>query len=141
MRILFDTCIIIDALQSRPGFFEDAQTLFRFAGDGTIDGYITAKSFTDIYYLMHSYYHDKVATMSVMARLTNLFKLVDTTAADTLLAMGSRVSDYEDAVMVESAKRAAMNAVVSRDGHMKDADIKIYTPGSLVSEIRVATGK
>ena len=58
-----------------------------------------------------------------------------------LLAMGSRVSDYEDAVMVESAKRSAMNAVVSRDGHMKDADIKIVNPGSLVSEIRSATGK
>ena len=141
MKILFDTCVIIDALQSRKSFSEDAQTLFMLVGEGAIDGYITAKSFTDIYYLMHGFYHDKAAAMSVMSRLTSLFKLIDTTAADALLAMGSSVSDYEDAVMVESAKRSAMSGVVSRDGHMKNADIKIYTPGFLVSEIRASAGK
>ena len=141
MRVLFDTCIIIDALQSRKGFSEDAQALFRSVGEGAIDGYITAKSFTDIYYIMLSYYHDKALTMSTMARLTNLFKLIDTAAQDILLAMGSSVADYEDAVMVESAKRSAMNAVVSRDGHMKNADIRLYTPATLISEIRAAGGK
>lgn len=135
MKVLFDTCIIIDALQNRAGFSDNAQVLFRSVAEGKIDGYLTAKSFTDIYYLMHSYFHDRASTLSVMSKLTSLFKLIDTTASDILLAIASSVSDYEDAVMVESGKRSLMDCIVSRDGHFKDADIKIHTPSTLISQL------
>ena len=61
MRALLDTCIIIDALQSREPFSNDAQTIFLLAANQQFVGCITAKSSTDVYYLMHRYTHnDKI---------------------------------------------------------------------------------
>ena len=53
MRVLVDTCVIIDALQSRAPFSEAAQKLFIYSANKQFEGYITAKSVTDIYYLTH----------------------------------------------------------------------------------------
>ena len=51
MRVLIDTCIIIDALQSRVPFAEAAQKIFIYSANKQFEGYITAKSVTDIYYV------------------------------------------------------------------------------------------
>ncbi len=53
MRALVDTCVIMDALQSRVPFAEAAQKIFIHSANNQFDGYITAKSVTDIYYLTH----------------------------------------------------------------------------------------
>lgn len=44
MRVLVDTCVIIDALQSRVPFAEDAQKIFIHSANKHFEGYITAKS-------------------------------------------------------------------------------------------------
>ena len=44
MRVLVDTCVIIDALQSRVPFSEAAQKLFIYSANKQFEGYITAKS-------------------------------------------------------------------------------------------------
>ena len=49
MKALIDTCIIIDALQSREPFKDDAQKIFLSAARKEFDGYVTANSITDIY--------------------------------------------------------------------------------------------
>lgn len=48
MRVLVDTCVIIDALQSGVPFAEAAQKIFIYSVDKQFEGYITAKSVTDI---------------------------------------------------------------------------------------------
>lgn len=57
MRVLIDTCIIVDALQSRKPFDEVAQKIFIYSANQQFEGYITAKSVTDIYYLTHRSTH------------------------------------------------------------------------------------
>ena len=51
MRALIDTCIVIDALQNRQPFHNAAQELFLAVANRRFDGFLTAKSITDIYYL------------------------------------------------------------------------------------------
>lgn len=48
MRVLIDTCVIIDVLQSRAPFAEAAQKLFIYSANKQFEGYITAKSVADI---------------------------------------------------------------------------------------------
>lgn len=64
---------------------------------------ITAKSSTDIYYLMHWFTHDDKASREVLAKLFTLFELVDTAGIDCKRTIQSEMTDYEDAIMVESA--------------------------------------
>lgn len=124
MRILVDTCIIIDALQNREPWSKNAQQLFLLAANRQLDAFITAKSVTDIYYLMHRVTHSDKETRNVLSRLFVLFSLVDTVGTDCRYALSSEVPDYEDAVMIETAIRTQMDAIVTRN-------IKDYSKSAL----------
>ena len=56
IRVIFDTCIIMDAIQNREPFAEDAKNIVRAAANKWFTGCITAKSSADIYYLIPSLY-------------------------------------------------------------------------------------
>ena len=105
MRALIDTCIIVDALQSRQPFCAEAQEIFLAAANKRFSGFITAKSATDIYYITHRYTHNDKDTRTILNTLFGLFDLLDTAGMDCRRAISSDISDFEDAVMVESALR------------------------------------
>ena len=94
MRVLVDTCVIIDALQSRAPFSEAAQKLFIYSANKQFEGYITAKSVTDIYYLTHRLTHNDVETRKILSKLFTLFHLLDTTSLDCRKAISSEIGDY-----------------------------------------------
>ena len=115
MRVLVDTCVIIDALQSRVPFAEDAQRIFIYSANNQFEGYITAKSVADIYYLTHRLTHSNAETRRILSKLFTLFHLLDTTSLDCRKAISSEITDYEDAVMVETAIRSEMDCIVTRN--------------------------
>ena len=124
MRVLIDTCIIIDALQSRVPFAEAAQKIFLASANKKFEGYITAKSVTDIYYLTHRLTHSDMETRKILSKLFMLFYLLDTTSLDCRKAISSEMNDYEDAIMVETAVRSGMDCIVTRN-------IKDYTKAAV----------
>ena len=65
MNVLIDTCIIIDALQSREPFNKDAEAVFLAVANRRCVGFLTANSVTDIYYLMHKALHSSEETKKV----------------------------------------------------------------------------
>ena len=44
MRVLIDTCVIIDALQNREPFNADAQKIFMAVANRQCSGFVSAKS-------------------------------------------------------------------------------------------------
>lgn len=134
MRALIDTCIIIDVLQSRTPFAEAAQKIFIYTANKQFEGYITAKSVTDIYYLTHRLTHSDMETRKILSKLFTLFHLLDTTSLDCRKAISSEMSDYEDAIMVETAIRSGMDCIVTRN--TKDyakSSLKIYEPSAFLN--------
>ena len=131
MNIVFDTCVIVDILQKREPFCEDAVNLLYAVSNQQINGIITAKSLTDIYYLLRKSLNEQ-AVRELLSNMTELFDIVDTTGADCKLALISDMKDYEDAIMLETAKRIKADGIVTRN--LKDyqtEDVKIYSPGVL----------
>ena len=129
MRVLVDTRVIIDALQSRVPFAEAAQKLFIYSANKQFEGYITAKSVTDIYYLTHS----DSETRKILSKLFILFHLLDTTSLDCRKAISSEIGNYEDAIMVETAIRSEMDCIVTRN--VKDyakSSVKVCEPSALI---------
>ena len=134
MKVLVDTCVVVDVLQNREPFAADAQTVFLAAANKQIQAYITAKSMTDLYYLTHRLTHNDHETRSILEKLLYLFDVLDTTALDCRQALASEMSDYEDAVMAATAVRTEMNCIVTRN--TKDygkAQIAVYTPHELAT--------
>ena len=138
MRVLVDTCVIIDALQSRVPFAQEAQKIFIYSANKQFEGYITAKSVTDIYYLTHRLLHSDAEPRKILSKLFTLFQLLDTTSLDCRKAISSEISDYEDAIMVETAIRSEMDCIVTRN--VKDyrkSTVKVYEPSEFLKLLEV----
>lgn len=136
MRALLDTCVVIDAMQSREPFAKDAQMIFLAAANNQFIGCITAKSATDIYYLMHRHTHDDKASRDVLNRLFTLFDVLDTAGLDCRRAIPSPVMDFEDAVMIETAKRTELDCIITRN--VRDytkTDIPVYPPDVFLGKL------
>ena len=133
MRAIIDTCVIVDALQGREPFCKDAQSILLLCASNQIEGFVTAKAITDIYYLTHRSTHDDKSTRNVISKLISLLGLVDTTSEDIYYAISSNISDFEDAVMVETAIRSKIDCIVTRN--IKDyakSSIPIYSPAEFL---------
>ena len=133
MNALIDTCIIIDALQSREPFSKDAETIFLSVANRRCVGFLTANSVTDIYFLMHKALHSAAETRKALGILFSLFEIIDTCGIDCRKALTSGVSDYEDAVMIETASRAEIDCIVTRN--LKDyagAPMPVYSPTQFI---------
>ena len=133
MRALIDTCVIVDALQNREPFCADAQRIFLAAANRKFDGCITAKASADIYYLARRTTHSDAETRKILARLFVLYNILDTTAMDCRHAISSKMSDYEDAVMAETALRSGCDCIVTRNlKDFKDAPVPSYSPSDFL---------
>lgn len=134
MRALIDTCIVIDVLQSRQPFNRAAQALFLAVANRHFDGFLTAKSITAIYYLTHRATHSDAETRRILTTLFQLFDLVDTRGVDCRRALSTDITDYEDAIMVESAVREGMDCIVTRNlSDYTKASIPVYTPDDFLA--------
>lgn len=132
MKILFDTCVLIDTLQDRKPFSDDSNKLLMYVAKEQIEGFISAKSVADIYYLMHKVTHSDKQTREILAKIFSLFHILDTSASDCLGALTSEIKDYEDAVIAESAVRANLDGIVTRNtGDFKNSALKVYFPAEL----------
>lgn len=112
-----DTCVVLDFFESRKPFAKDALSIFRAAAMGQFSGYITAKSATDIYYLMRKYTHSKDEAKGRLYGLLFVVDMLDSKADDVRLAIESDIPDFEDAVMAQTALRSGMDFIVTRNTH------------------------
>ena len=136
MRALLDTCIVIDLLQKREPFFDDAHQIFLAVANQKYEGAISANSVTDIYYLMHHFLHSDIKTRKALDTLFKLFRVLDTTELDCKKALLSPVSDYEDALMVETALSNKVDCIITRN--TKDyvkAEVSILSPKEFIKKL------
>ena len=133
MIVLLDTCIIIDVLQDRQPFSDDAKKIFIAAANKQFEACITAKSVADIYYITHRATHSDEKSREILSKLFSLFSVLDTTGDDCKKALFSPITDYEDAIMVETAIRSEMDCIVTRN--VKDyakSSVKVCEPSALL---------
>lgn len=133
MKVLLDTCVIMDFLQNREPFAQNAKKIMQACAMELCSGFITAKSATDIYYLTHRCTHNDQETRKKLSQLLTIVNMLDSMAVDVYDAIPSQVSDFEDAVMIGTAKRSQMDCIVTRN--QKDyakSSITVYTPEKFI---------
>ena len=133
MKVMIDTCVSLDFIQQREPFFEDAKKLFEAIKNEEIEGYITVKSSMDIHYVIKHILHDVKAVRTVLQNLLALVKLLDSSASDAVAALNSDVTDYEDALMAETAVSSGMDHIVTRNiKDYKNTAVSVLLPGELL---------
>ena len=84
----------------------------------------------------HHLTHDDKSSRIVLSKLFSLFEVVDTAGIDCRKAVPSEVSDYEDAVMIETALRTEADCIVTlniRD--YSKSPINIYSPSEFIKKL------
>ena len=138
MKVLIDTCIILDALEERGEFKKDADAILISHTNGLFKGFITAKSIMDVYYLISRFYHNEKEARRISSNLLNVLSGLDSLMIDCKNALHGNMKDCEDELMVQTALREGMDGIVTRNlKDYKNAGIQIYSPKSFLNTIGV----
>lgn len=114
MRIVLDTNIILDIALKRIPFYEDSAKLISKIGLGELNGFITATSITDIYYIARkSQGHD-----TTLSFITSLFTFISILGVDSkviLKPLKSDIRDFEDAIQANAAYINQIDYLITRN--------------------------
>ena len=135
MRVLVDTNIILDALLEREPFFRDAKALLKAIENHQIQGYITATTLTDIFYIARK----NKGIERAREDICDLLALMQICAVDRSIleaAISSNLSEFEDAVQLACAVSNNLNAIATRDAQgFVDVSMQILSAGELLQQM------
>jgi predicted nucleic acid-binding protein len=118
-----------DFLLDREPFADDAEQLLLMIALNDIKGFITVKSLMDIHYVLKHVIHDEEKVRSALSTLLDTFWLVNSNAEDAINALTSKVRDYEDALMIETAISCKSDFIITRNTKdYRNSAVKIYEP-------------
>ena len=135
MRVLLDTNILLDALLEREPFVREAEVLFEAIESDRIEGYVTATTLTDIFYIVRKAKGVAIAKQAVSRILAGMeICTVDRSILET--AISSLLPDFEDAVQIACALNENLDAIITRDTQdFADADLQIISAGELLQRL------
>ena len=129
INFFLDTNIVIDFLTDRKPFSSLAGKLFDYSEKGEVKLYLSAVSYSNIYYVVRKVSSHK-ETIKILSRLEEMTEIIDTTSSTIKNAIDSEFKDFEDALQYYSAKlNTNINGIVTRNGKdFKHSTISILTP-------------
>ena len=126
MKNLFlDTNVIIDFIADRKPFSEVAAILFDLAEKKQISLFMSALSYSNIYYIIKKNCSHKEMLM-ILQDLETIVETMD--------ALKSDFNDFEDAIQYQTAiSNNDMDAIVTRNTKdFSKSKLAIFTPGEIV---------
>jgi predicted nucleic acid-binding protein len=132
MKVLLDTNVVLDAIARREPFCDNAQKIINLILDSKIEGYVTANSITDIYYIARKHLNQN-DLRNTLRSLFRIFDIIDVFGADCRKAFDFPIDDYEDALLVVCGDRTAVDYIVTRDEEfLRQANIPVIAPADFV---------
>ena len=136
MKILFDTNIILDVLLLRKPYYTSATFLLSEVEQGNIEGYLCPTTITTIGCLVSKVKGANQAKR-LMKNLLNIFNLTELSKSVFETACSHKISDFEDAVLHESARLSNIEGIVTRNiKDFKFASLKVFDPEELIGIIK-----
>lgn len=139
MKVLFDTNVILDVLLYREPHVEIAAKLVNFVDTGKVDGVLCANTITTVFYLAAKA-KGRTEAQKYVHELLTMFEIaaVDERVLQQALALG--FSDYEDAVVHESARAVGASAIVTRNQKdFRGAELPVLGPQELLLAVVAST--
>lgn len=125
-KIFVDANIVLDLLQKREEFYEEAQELFTLADKDIVKLYVSALTLANVHYLL--YKHLKMEARKVVSKFKVLVEVLAVDDKIINLALVSDLKDFEDATQYYTAIENGMDIIITR--HKKDfkkLDLPILT--------------
>lgn len=128
MKIMCDTNVVIDVLLDREPFVEDSYKILTLCEEHKVDGFISASSITDIYYLVRKYTHNTELAYKAVGKLLEIVKVCSVTDKDIFTAFQKKAKDFEDCLVATCAKSINCDYIVTRNkGDFEELDVPALT--------------
>ena len=133
-KVFVDTNVILDFFLEREGFYQDALKLWVSCESGLVEGYISAITVNNVYYVAKKL-KSATTAMIVVRGLLRVFKVVPVDADLLGLAADLGGSDFEDDIQIQSAIRAGCRSLYTRDlSHYRTSAVQVLLPSAFSSE-------
>lgn len=114
-KIFLDTNVVLDHLADRQPFSEYAHRLFALAEKDEITLYVSALSFSNLYYILRKVKGGNEA-WSLLRKLKGLVKVTSVGELEVKSALQENYKDFEDALQCFSAKTETdVNVIITRN--------------------------
>lgn len=139
MKVVIDNNVIVDALKPNPQFEAAAQQILRLASLKSIDGFVSANSLTDIFYVLRKEHGADKAKVMVQKMLL-ILDIIGIDPIDCIDALSLPMNDFEDAMVAVCAKKVKADFIATRDEKFikEDTEVRTVSPEQLIEEIRSA---
>ena len=115
MKILVDTNILIDWIDHREKYFEDARRIIYLCASKQLDGCIAAHSVTNLFYILRRSVGFE-ERKEIFNRLSMIFAIVPVDRQNLGNAVSNAgFSDFEDCLQMECAKLHDAEYIVTRN--------------------------
>jgi predicted nucleic acid-binding protein len=136
MKVVIDNNVVVDALKPNPRFAGEAQEILRLASAKTIDGFATANSLTDIFYVLRKE-HGADKAKEMIQKLFLMLDIVSIEPADCVTALEKPMTDFEDALIDVCAKKIGADCIVSRDEVFinTETEVEVFKSSQLLARL------
>ncbi len=136
MKVLVDTNVVLDVLLARKPFVDAAAEIFALVERSELEGFLCATTLTTVDYLItQSITGDE--SRKALQHLMELFEVAPVNRPVIEEALRSRVVDFEDAVLEQSARLAGVDVIVTRNTKdFRKSVVKTLDPVELLSALR-----
>jgi len=137
MKLMIDTNIFLDVLLERQPFFQASQTVLFLCEEKKVEGFLTASTVTDIFYLVRRHTHDIDIAYKSLGCILNIIKILPVTNEDIFVAYSKKAHDFEDCLLAVCAKKNNCSYIVTRNKKdFLDFDIPLLSPKELIDKLK-----
>lgn len=134
MRVVVDTNIVLDVLLEREPFVNAAVDIFSLAEQSKVVAFLCATTITTVDYLLTRSLPVSAAR-DALRKLISIFEIAAVNRPVIERALGSKISDFEDAVLAEAGLMAGADSIVTRN--TKDfagSALKVFEPSEFLAQ-------
>lgn len=135
MVVLIDTNVLLDYLETREPYFEDAYRVLALCAEEKVEGYVAFHSIPNIFYIMRKT-HDIESRREMLNQICSILTVTGASHEKVVDAVNREdFSDFEDCLQVQCAKEVKADYIVTRN--VNDyicSDVKVLTPKEFVRE-------
>jgi predicted nucleic acid-binding protein len=128
VKVLLDTNIILDIWLAREPFWRDSALLLGRIENKELEGYICPTTVTTLHYIGKKVLGEK-NTRDLITRLIEVCQVGEMSESVFRLALGSKITDFEDAVIESVAISCGVDLIATRNTKdFKNARISAIEP-------------
>jgi predicted nucleic acid-binding protein len=135
VKILIDTNVIVDVALEREPYLVDSEQVLLFVEQDEVEGYISASTFSDLYYIIRRQ-KSREWTFDFLSRLVTYCEIATVNEAAIRMALTANFRDLEDAIQYATAAVNELEAIVTRNpDDFPVTTPRIMTPNQLIQEL------